>query len=138
MSDPDLEPATSPIDRDLIQLRNRADTLERQLSDARRDNQERLVRAELKAEAIRAGMIDLDGLKLLDLSEIKLDAHGEVKDAAALMAEFRRNKAWLFGSPSSSSSANPPPAQQPRQKMATDMTPEEYRVARAALLKRRG
>ena len=31
---------------------------------------DRIIRAELKAEAIKAGMVDLDGLKLADLSKI--------------------------------------------------------------------
>lgn len=39
--------------------------------------QQRLVRAELKAEAVRAGMIDLDGLKLLDISAARLTDAGE-------------------------------------------------------------
>ena len=39
-------------------------TLERQLTELQRQTEGRLVRAELKAEAMRAGMIDLDGLRL--------------------------------------------------------------------------
>ena len=54
------------------------------------------------------------------------------------MAGLRRAKPWLFGRASSSGPASPPPAQPPRQKLATEMTDDEYRVARAALLKRRG
>jgi hypothetical protein len=45
--------------------RARAETAEAALSLAQAEAQARLIRAELKAEALRAGMVDLDGLKLL-------------------------------------------------------------------------
>jgi hypothetical protein len=53
------------------------------------------------------------------------------------MREFKRAKPWLFGGASTSSTAAPPPAQPPKQKLAKDMTPEEWQRARAELLKRR-
>jgi len=91
----------------------------------------------MKAEAVRAGMIDLDGLKLLDLSGIKLNENGEIDDASELMGRFKKAKPWLFGMPSSSSPLSAPLAQPPRQKHATEMTSAEYAAARAALLKQR-
>ena len=95
----------------------------------------RVLRAELKVEAVRAGIVDLDGLKLLDLKKVELTSEGELANAAELMAQLRRAKPWLFGGTSSSSPASPPPAQPPRQKLATEMTDDEYRAARAAILK---
>jgi hypothetical protein len=53
------------------------------------------------------------------------------------MTQLRRVKPWLFGGSSSSSPVNAPPAQPPRQKLATEMTDEEYRIARATILKYR-
>ena len=44
----------------------RAAALERRLAELEAQSRERLIRAELKAEAVRAGMVDLDGLKLVD------------------------------------------------------------------------
>jgi hypothetical protein len=82
-------------------------------------------------------MVDLDGLKLLDLANTKLNEHGEVENAAGLMTQLRHSKPWLFGGTSSSSPASVPPSQPPRQKLATEMTNEEYRAARAAILKQR-
>ena len=81
----------------MAELRARADTLERQLTDLQRHTETRLVRAELKAEAVRAGMIDLDGLRLVDLPSLKLNERGEVEGAAAVMQDLRKNKPWLFG-----------------------------------------
>jgi hypothetical protein len=95
------------------------------------------LRAELKAEAVRAGMVDLDGLKLIDLDGLKLGGYGKVEGAGMAMSRLKRTKPWLFAHPSSSSPAVPPPSTPPRQKLATEMSEDEWRVARAELLKRR-
>jgi len=124
-------------DAALTEARLRAEAAERALSIVRADSDARLIRAELKAEAMRAGMVDLDGLKLIDLSTATLNAQDEVDGGAALMARLKREKPWLFGGLSSSSTAALPPAAPPRQKLATEMTDAEYRSARAELLKRR-
>ena len=121
----------------LSELRARAERLEQELATTRQDSETRLVRAELRAEAVRAGMVDLDGLKLVDLSSVRLDPRGEVVGASEIMSELKRAKPWLFGSASSSSGAAPPAAQAPRQKLASEMSDAEYRAARAELLKRR-
>ena len=119
----------------LAQAQSRAETLERQIEELRSTTQAKLIRAELKAEAVRAGIIDLDGLRLLEISDAKLGENGDVENAAELVAQLRHNKPWLFNSGSSSSVAPAPPAQSLRPKPATEMTDEEYRSARAALLK---
>ena len=101
--------------------------LERQLAEVQQRTEAQLIRAELKIEAIRAGMVDLDGLKLIDPSEIKLSADGAVEGASALMTRLKKAKPWLFSAASLSSTATPPPARAPRQKLATEMTDAEYR-----------
>jgi hypothetical protein len=95
----------------------------------------RLVAADLRTEAVRAGMIDLDGLKLIDLSGVRLDDSDKVVGGRKLMAELRRNKPWLFGAATSSSIAIAPASQPARQKTAMDMTDEEYASARTAVTK---
>ena len=45
----------------------------------------RVIQAEMKAEAVKAGMIDLDGLKLADLSGVALD-EAATRDSAAMIA----------------------------------------------------
>jgi len=92
------------------------------------------VHAELKSEALRAGMIDLDGLKLVDLAQVEFDPTGEVKGAATLMRDMRRSKPWLFGGDSSSAPAMPPLAQASKARNATEMTDAEWRAARAELV----
>jgi hypothetical protein len=133
MSDDEM-PSTPDLDP-VVELRARAEMLERRLANAEQEARSRMVQAELKVEALRAGIVDLDGLKLLDPSAVAIGESGEVKNAAEVITQLRRTKPWLFGGGSSSSSANPPPAQPPRQKLATEMTDAEYRAARAAILR---
>jgi len=116
----------------------RAENAEAALADAQAEANARLIRAELKAEAIRAGMIDLDGLKLIDLAEVGLNPSGEVADAASILAKLKRTKPWLFGNASSSSAAaNPPRPEPPRMRHARELSHEEWLAARAALLRRK-
>ncbi|MBV9251105.1 MAG: hypothetical protein JO227_17875 [Acetobacteraceae bacterium] len=125
-----------PVDQ-VAELRAHTAALEKQLAEERQRAETRIIRAELKAEALRAGIIDVDGLKLIDLSTAKLNDKGEVEGAAQMLAGLKRAKPWLFGASSSSSTSSPPPAQPPKQKLATEMTDAEYRAAREALLKQR-
>lgn len=96
----------------------------------------RLLQAELRTEAARAGMVDLDGVKLIEAGSVKVDAGGGLVDGAALMAALRVSKPYLFGR-SSSSGAVAPRAEPPRAKTAMEMTVEEWRAARAELLRRK-
>lgn len=99
--------------------------------------EQRVIRAELKAEALKAGMVDLDGLKLADLSSVKLNEAGEVEGAEELMASLKKAKPYLFGSPNSSTPGAPPAPKPPEIKKATEMSLEEYRQAKAELLKKK-
>jgi hypothetical protein len=96
----------------------------------------RLIAASLRTEAVRAGMIDLDGLKLVDLSQASLDEGDSIVGGRKIMAELRRTKPWLFGAPSTSSAAVAPTSLPVRQKTAMDMTDEEYATARFTVTKR--
>ena len=97
----------------------------------------RVIRAELKALAIKAGMVDLDGLKLLDISKLTLDENGDVKGAEDLMKTAKEAKPYLFDARKSSSSSDDPPKNDDKAKRATEMTDEEYAAARREMTKSR-
>jgi hypothetical protein len=134
---PDNDTPTETDSDPIAELRARAEALEHRLAATQQDARSRVARAELKVEAVRAGMVDLDGLQLLDIEQVEFNSDGEIENAGHVMAQFRRAKPWLFGGASSSSPANPPPAQPQRQKLATEMSDKEYRTTRAALLRLR-
>ncbi len=98
------------------------------IAEARNSADARVVRAELKAVAIKSGMVDLDGLKLLDLSAVKLNDAGEVDGADALIAAAKIAKPWLFAAVSTSSIAPTPPVEAPKDKRAGEMTAAELRA----------
>ena len=110
-------------------------TTKESLTAVEKAAQDRLIRAELKAHAVKAGMIDLDGLKLLDLSGLKLTDTGDVEGAEAIFAKAKETKPYLFGSNTSTTSTAKPPEQQPAvTKHARDMTAAEFAAAEAAYL----
>ncbi len=116
----------------------RAELAEAALSRLQAEQTAKTVQAELRVEAIKAGMIDLDGLKLLDIAEIKLSESGEPIDASINILNLKRQKPWLFGGVVSSSAALAPPRPEPpKVRHANELTHEEWVSARAALLKRR-
>ncbi len=94
---------------------------------------QRVIRAELKAAALNAGMVDLDGLKLADMSTVKLNDAGEVEGADALMETMKKLKPYLFGAASSSTGKEPPKPGDPTKKKASEMTDAEREVAARSL-----
>lgn len=116
-------------------LKARTEALERQLAEAEVQSALRIRQSELKGEAVRAGIIDLDGLRLLDPATMA--GAEDAFDPVGVIARLRRDKPWLFGSANSSSSAVVPVAVQSRKRLATEMSVEEWRAARAEILRRR-
>lgn len=105
------------------------------IAEANAAADKRILMAELKASALKAGMVDLDGLKLADLSSVKLNDQGQVEGADALMEELKKSKPWLFGAPGTSHTGNPPNPKTPEAKKATEMNDAEYKAAKAAMEK---
>lgn len=130
----DLQKATDEIKSNAdkeIQLANE------KLTSAQQAANERIIRAELKAQAIAAGMIDIDGLKLADLSKVKLNDSGEIEGAENLMTELQKSKPYLFKEYKDSSGNHKTPSEkETTPKSARDMTDEEYSKAKAKLIGR--
>jgi hypothetical protein len=114
-----------------------ADDAQASIAEHTSKSDQRIIRAELKALAVKAGIVDLDGLKLVELGDVKLDDKGEVIGADALIDTLKKAKPYLFAAPSSSSTATLPGKDPPAAKKATEMTKEEYAVERAKLLGKR-
>lgn len=113
---------------------------ETRIADANTAANQRIIRSELKAYAVKAGIRDLDALRLADLSKVSLTENGEVEGADALIESLKTSKPYLFADASagtttgttSQSAAAPKPAANGT-KSAKDMTPEEYKAAKAAM-----
>ena len=131
------EEVADGADAELAALRAQNETLEAQLREVRATADRRLLDIEMKAAALQAGMIDLDGLKFLPDGDVRVDEGGHVVGAAEAVARLRRDKPWLFTVVNSSSTSAVPPHHTTRPKLATDMTLDEWRAARAELLRRR-
>lgn len=99
---------------------------ESKLAEADSRANERIIRAELKAAAIKAGMIDLDGLKLADMSSVKLSDDGDVVGAADMLATLKESKPYLFKTATTTTTAPPPKPSNQGQKKATDMDATEW------------
>jgi len=88
--------------------------------------EQRIVRAELIAQATKAGMVDTDGLKLADLSQVAVNEQGDVTGAAEALAALKLAKPYLFGGVASTSQSAPPPGKTESKPFnARNATPEE-------------
>ena len=91
--------------------------------------------AALKLAAKDAGIRDVDGLKLLDTSKIEVAEDGSVTIPEKFFEKAKADRPWLFGD-GNTSSTHPMPSPKPAAaKAAKEMTPEEYKIARAEALR---
>lgn len=104
----------------------KAQMAEAKAIEAQQAADQRIIRAELKAEALKAGMVDADGLKLADLSQVTLNEHGDVVGAAEVMTALKLAKPYLFGGTATTSQIAPPPGKTETKPFnARNATPEE-------------
>lgn len=126
-----LEAANKASEEALAKAAAEADE---KVSAATQAANDRILRAELKAAAIKAGMIDLDGLKLADLSLVKLNDAGEVEGAEALMAALKESKAYLFQASGTTTQTQPAPPKNGAEKPdVRKMNKEEYAAHKKAM-----
>ena len=94
--------------------------------------------AALKLAAKDAGIVDLDGLKLLDTSAVKVGDDGAVAIPKDFFDKARESKPYLFAKTgaqtgTTASTAKAPATTATTPKSARDMTPAEYAAAKSAL-----
>lgn len=112
---------------------------EKRIAELDAEAKKRLTLAELKAEAIKAGIRDTRGLNLLDLSRAELADDGSIKLPEGFFDKAKEDMPWLFGDmkpPVTSATTAKPPAQEPvRIKKATEMSDAEAAALEAKILR---
>lgn len=93
----------------------------------------KLLRAELRAHAQKAGIKDLNDVDLMPLDELKTNKEGEATNADAVINKWKEARPHWFEEPAktdpagtTSSKITPPPGTSPVTKDALKMTPQEY------------
>lgn len=122
--------------------RKTADAVKEAVTKLSADANSRIIRSELRAAALRAGIVDIDALKMLDASGVKVSADGDVEIPADFFEKAKAAKPYLFkatgadtGTTSSTQSA-PKPAPT-TVKSAQDLTPEEFAAEKRRLTGRK-
>ncbi len=127
------------------QLRSAQAEHDAALTTLRAQSRERLLRAELRSEAVRAGIVDLDGLRLADMSAITFGEDGSIEGTDSVIANLKAAKPYLFangkdkasfGATTSPIARAPVPAA-PELVDARSLTREQWQAERARLLSRR-
>ncbi len=80
------------------------------IAAAKLDADNRLIGAELKAAALRAGLEDPDLLKLMDRSALTIGDDGEVVGIDEAVKAFKTAKPYAFRDPKSTTTTTKPPA----------------------------
>jgi len=118
-------------------LRDRDETVAAVQADAR----VRLLRAELRTQAIRSGIVDLDGLRLADIDGLSLNEAGDVQGAEEAIASLRKHKPYLFPLDRSGTATGttaqlqrPPSPAQPSTVDARSLSREAWQAERDRLL----
>ena len=112
---------------------------EAKVAEAVTASERRIVAAEMKVAAKAAGILDMDFLKLIDTSGIKLDDKGEVSIPADFWEKAKTAKPAFFTPATGAEKGTTAPTGKPPvpgtvvTKAAKDMTKEEYAAAKAAL-----
>lgn len=89
--------AAGEMEKLRIDLTGRATAAETAATTATEAARSRVMMADLRVAARENGMIDLDGLKLLDLASAKLDADGNLTNATDMMSAMKEAKPYFFG-----------------------------------------
>jgi hypothetical protein len=103
-----------------------AETAQKEKDEAEKKFKAKLVELALMTEAIKQGIVDPDGVKLVDASQIKVDKDWNVEGAKEAVEALRAAKPYLF---EKKEGAPTPPAEKPglrkSQGQGEDLTPEQ-------------
>jgi hypothetical protein len=99
--------------------------------------QKRVIEAELKAQAVTAGLQDLDFLKMIDVSTLKISEDGGIEGLEKAISDFKASKPALFAAEKKSSSSKNEKLPNDNEKEnafdAFKVTDEEYRAKKSEM-----
>lgn len=106
------------------------------LAELTNQTKEQVKAAKLEALAIKEGLVDVDGLKLLDLSKIVQKDDGTFEGVEDVFKAAKESKPYLFGEKPTHSSppGKPPKPGDPKPLDARALSAEEYVREKAKLL----
>lgn len=94
--------------------------------------QQRIIRSELKAEALKAGLIDADGLQFVDFTKLKLNEKDELVGGEEAIKLLKAAKPYLFKAATGTSNRNERPAPSgDAPKTVRGLSDAEYKAERA-------
>lgn len=88
----------------------------------------------LEVQALKEGMIDLDGLKLADTSKVTLDEKGELVGTEDFFKTLKESKGYLFGKVNTTNIDRVPKPGSPDPVDAKNMKQEDYEAAKSKLI----
>lgn len=102
------------------------------IEEASKSAQLRIIKAELKAFAVKAGIVDLDGLAFIDMAKVKLTDAGEIEGADEAIDALRKAKPYLF-TKTTASTERAPPKTPTEHKKVTELSEADYRAEKRRL-----
>ena len=125
-----------------IDLTAKSSDAERRANEAAEKAKSKSIDLDLKATARELGMVDLDGLKLLDRASLTVDDEGSVTNASDILNAFKESKPYFFGAApkpgtvtgTTATRATPPKPATPSSFDARTVSKEEADQAERALL----
>lgn len=122
----ELETLKVQADKEVKELASRAETVVKEKAMY----ESKYIEAELKAQAVAAGIKDVDLVNLIDKSQLKITESGAIEGLEAAINDFKTKKPDFFGidrKVSSSSNAVIPSVNTPQVRNAWDLSPEEWK-----------
>jgi hypothetical protein len=97
-----------------------------------------LMLTKVQVEAVKSGIIDLDGVKLADFSKISFDENDNLVGTAELIEELKKNKPYLFKKTDKTTYEKDLPAKGVDTKVdVRNMSKDEFSKFKATMLKQK-
>lgn len=124
----ELEAEKIKVDRQLNDLTEKHKGELDTISQFNKQLQQKVIETKIEAEAVAAGLKDLDLLKLIDKEHIKLNEDGSISGISEAIKTFREKKPDYFGPEKkvSSSTNAPMPEANPVKENAWNMKDEDW------------